>query len=60
MKQIICFSLQLDGAADFEERRMIRAALRDLLKKKRGKTLAVHVAVDNDEIVAQPCLNPLR
>ncbi|KAK5601100.1 hypothetical protein CRENBAI_004021 [Crenichthys baileyi] len=27
----------LDSAADFEERRMIRAALRDLLKKKREK-----------------------
>ncbi|CAN9504907.1 unnamed protein product [Ophioblennius macclurei] len=27
----------LDKAADFEERRMIRAALRDLLKKKRDK-----------------------
>ncbi|XP_013859255.1 smoothelin [Austrofundulus limnaeus] len=27
----------LDGAAGFEERRMIRAALRDLLKKKRDK-----------------------
>ncbi|XP_070845517.1 smoothelin [Chaetodon trifascialis] len=27
----------LDNAADFEERRMIRAALRDLLKKKRDK-----------------------
>ncbi|KAF7665385.1 hypothetical protein LDENG_00145240 [Lucifuga dentata] len=27
----------LDNAADFEERRMIRAALRDLLKKKREK-----------------------
>ncbi|XP_040012652.1 smoothelin [Xiphias gladius] len=27
----------LDSAADFEERRMIRAALRDLLKKKRDK-----------------------
>uniref|UniRef100_A0A1A8P543 Smoothelin a n=2 Tax=Nothobranchius TaxID=28779 RepID=A0A1A8P543_9TELE len=27
----------LDGASDFEERRMIRAALRNLLKKKRDK-----------------------
>ncbi|XP_028273086.1 smoothelin isoform X2 [Parambassis ranga] len=27
----------LDNASDFEERRMIRAALRDLLKKKRDK-----------------------
>ncbi|XP_020485546.2 smoothelin [Labrus bergylta] len=27
----------LDNAADFEQRRMIRAALRDLLKKKRDK-----------------------
>ncbi|KAM4528378.1 uncharacterized protein smtna isoform 1-T2 [Odontesthes bonariensis] len=27
----------LDSASDFEERRMIRAALRDLLKKKRDK-----------------------
>jgi hypothetical protein len=27
----------LDKAVDFDERRMIRAALRDLLKKKRGK-----------------------
>ncbi|XP_037835554.1 smoothelin isoform X2 [Kryptolebias marmoratus] len=27
----------LDGVADFEERRLIRAALRDLLKKKREK-----------------------
>ncbi|XP_061657180.1 smoothelin [Syngnathoides biaculeatus] len=27
----------LDNAADFEERRLIRAALRDLLKKKRDK-----------------------
>ncbi|KAM8742806.1 smoothelin [Acanthopagrus schlegelii] len=27
----------LDGATDFEERRMIRAALRDLLKRKRDK-----------------------
>lgn len=32
------FRPQLDGATDFEERRMIRAALRDLLKKKRGKS----------------------
>lgn len=56
----ICFSPQLDGAADFEERRMIRAALRDLLKKKRGKTLAGHIAEGNNDIVAQACLNPLR
>lgn len=33
----MCFPLQLDKAADFEERRLIRAALRDLLKKKRGE-----------------------
>lgn len=32
------FRPQLDSATDFEERRMIRAALRDLLKKKRGKS----------------------
>lgn len=35
-------SLQLDATTDFEERRMIRAALRDLLKKKRGKDLSPH------------------
>ncbi len=29
-------SYQLDKATDFEERRIIRAALRDLMKKKRG------------------------
>ena len=32
----VCSTLQMDTAADFEERRLIRAALRDLLKKKRG------------------------
>lgn len=32
------FRPQLDSATDFEERRMIRAALRDLLKKKSGKS----------------------
>ena len=28
---------QLDKAVDFEERKMLRAALRELLKSKRGK-----------------------
>lgn len=36
---------QLDGAADFEERRLIRAALRDLLKKKRGILLRLGVGI---------------
>lgn len=29
--------LQLDESKDFEERKMIRAAMRDLRKRKRGK-----------------------
>lgn len=33
--QGIC--LQLDQATDFEERKLIRAALRELRQKKRGK-----------------------
>lgn len=37
---------QLDGAADFEERRLIRAALRDLLKKKRGASPCPNLGVE--------------
>lgn len=32
----VLFFLQLDESKDFEERKMIRAAMRDLRKKKRG------------------------
>lgn len=41
-------SLQLDTTTDFEERRMIRAALRDLLKKKRGKDLSPEGSARHD------------
>lgn len=35
---VFCF-LQLDESKDFEERKMIRAAMRDLRKKKRGNRI---------------------
>lgn len=32
------FATQLDESKDFEERKMIRAAMRDLRKRKRGNS----------------------
>lgn len=32
------FAAQLDESKDFEERKMIRAAMRDLRKRKRGNS----------------------
>lgn len=49
----MCFSFlpQLDESKDFEERKMIRAAMRDLRKKKRGNGNHMNVYAINVFIV---------
>lgn len=46
------FLLQLDESKDFEERKMIRAAMRDLRKRKRGNSIK-----KNNLLLLQPYEN---